>query len=250
MLFRSTLVVLAAILSVTLVSAEPSAKNLTAPQFLSIVRNPPGRDSWAKMEGYAMHKREGARAVRAPIRMGTLFTPERTIAQITFNKNEIYNIGQTYGKNPQSTMESRGFTPGKAQIGIYGINPEDLTMNFIYWNLKVENSAESVRGQDCRVFTLIAPNGKDAVMVFISTEYFFPLRASWYKVAADGKSLEKKPFRTLEVSGFRKEKDFWLVSRLNLSGDDGKWNTVIRFDETSAGLSKDGIPDDVFHVSE
>lgn len=249
MLFRSSLVVLAALLSAVLVAAEPAAKELSADQFLSIVRNPPGRDSWAKMEGYAMHKREGARTVRAPIRMGTLFMPERTIAQIIFNKNEIYNIGQTYGKNPQSTMESRGFAPGKAQIGVYGINPEDLTMNFIYWKLKVENPADSVRGQNCRVFTLIAPNGSDAVMVFISTEYFFPLRASWYKVAQDGKSLEKKPFRTLEVSGFRKEKDFWLVSRLNLSGGDGAWNTVIRFDETSAGLSGNGIPDDVFQVS-
>ncbi len=249
MLFRSSFVVLAALFSAVLAGAEPAAKELSADQFLSIVRNPPGRDSWARMEGSAMHKREGARTVRAPIRMGTLFTPERTIAQIIFNKNEIYNIGQTYGKNPQSTMESRGFAPGKAQIGVYGINPEDLTMNFIYWKLKVENPADSVRGQNCRVFTLIAPNGKDAVMVFISTEYFFPLRASWYKVAADGRSLEKKPFRTLEVSGFRKEKDFWLVSRLNLSGGDGAWNTVIRFDETSAGLSRDGIPDDVFQVS-
>ncbi|MGN0872007.1 MAG: hypothetical protein ACI4UV_12540 [Victivallales bacterium] len=249
MLLRLSVIAMMSLLSAGLSAAQATAKDLTAEQFMSIVRNPPGRDSWAKMEGYAMHKREGARSVKAPIRMGTLFTPERTIAQITFNKNEVYNIGQTYGENPQSTMESGGFAPGKAQIGIYGINPEDLTMNFIYWKLKVENPAGSVRGQACRVFTLIAPNGKDAVMVYISTDYFFPLRAAWYKVAPDGRSLEKKPFRILEVSGFRKEKDFWLVSRLNLTGGDGNWNTVIRFDETSAGLSKNGIPEDVFNVS-
>ena len=251
MLFRLFVIAMMSLLCAgRLSAAEKSAKDLTSEQFRSIVRNPPGRDSWAKMEGYAMHKRDGARSVKAPIRMGTLFTPERTIAQITFNKNEVYNIGQTYGKNPQSTMESKGFLPGEAQIGIYGINPEDLTMNFLYWKLKVENPPESVRGQDCRVFTLIAPNGKDAVMVYISTDYFFPLKAAWYKVAEDGKSLTKKPFRILEVSGFRKEKDFWLVGKLNLSGGDNNWNTVIRFEETAAGLSKDGIPGDVFKVSE
>ena len=137
MLLRLSVIAMMSLLSAGLSAAQATAKDLTAEQFMSIVRNPPGRDSWAKMEGYAMHKREGARPVKAQIRMGTLFTPERTIAQITFNKNEVYNIGQTYGENPQSTMESGGFAPGKAQIGIYGINPEDLTINFIYWKLKV-----------------------------------------------------------------------------------------------------------------
>jgi len=230
-------------------AAGDAARTMSADQFMSIVRNPPGRESWAKMEGYAMHRRDGARTVKAPIRMGMLFTPERTIAQITFQGNEVYNIGQTYGKDPRSTMESRGFEPGKARIGIYGINPEDLTMNFLYWKLKAEDPPDSVRGQNCRVFTLIAPNGTDAVKVHISTEYFFPLRASWHKIASDGGSLAGKPFRVLEISGFRKEKDFWLVSKLNLSGD-GTWNTVIRFEKSSAGLSKNGVPEDVFTVSE
>ena len=118
MLLRLSVIAMMSLLSAGLSAAQATAKDLTAEQFMSIVRNPPGRDSWAKMEGYAMHKREGARPVKAQIRMGTLFTPERTIAQITFNKNEVYNIGQTYGENPQSTMESGGFAPGKAQIGI------------------------------------------------------------------------------------------------------------------------------------
>ena len=100
MLLRLSVIAMMSLLSAGLSAAQATAKDLTAEQFMSIVRNPPGRDSWAKMEGYAMHKREGARPVKAQIRMGTLFTPERTIAQITFNKNEVYNIGQTYGENP------------------------------------------------------------------------------------------------------------------------------------------------------
>lgn len=244
MIVRISAVVLMSVLCTALFSAEKTTKDLTAGQFLSLVRNPPGRDSWAKMEGIAVHRRDGARTIKSPIRMGTLFTPERTTAQITFGKNEIYNIGQTYGTNPQSTMES--FVEGKPEIDIYGINPEDLTMNFLYWKLKVENPPSSFRGQDCRVFTLIAPNEKDAVMVYISTEYLFPVKAEWFKVAAAGDRLEGKPFRTLEVSAFKKEKDFWLVSKLNLSGEN--WNTVIRFEDTAAGLSQKGIPADVFRA--
>ena len=41
MLFRSSFVVLAALFSAVLAGAEPAAKELSADQFLSIVRNPP-----------------------------------------------------------------------------------------------------------------------------------------------------------------------------------------------------------------
>ena len=59
----------------------------TAEAFLSRVRNPPGRDSWASMKGSAQHRRDNARTVKADIQMGIFFTPVRTLAQIRFNGN-------------------------------------------------------------------------------------------------------------------------------------------------------------------
>ncbi len=210
----------------------------TAQDFLARVRNPPGRDSWASMKGTAQHRRDNARPVKADLEMGIFFTPVRTLAQIRFNGNEIYNIGQSYGKDASTSVDSR-IPPGqKPQIGIYGITPEDLAMSFLYWDFLEEHPQDSVRGQPCRVFTLISKDRSERVKVTVSCEYFFPLRAEWFR------KEEKEPTRKLEAAAFKKSNDYWFVSKLVLSGKN--WTTTIRFPEVAAGPFKDKLPAGLF----
>lgn len=213
-------------------------KDWTADMFLSRVRNPPGRQSWALMKGFAQHSRNGMKPVKAPIEMGIFFTPVRTLAQIRFNKNEVYNIGQSYGKDGSTSVDSKTVSGGKPQIGIYGITPEDLAMSFLYWKFERELKNTSVRGQECRVFLLKNKEGSERVKVAVSCEYFFPLKAEWYR----GNSVTA--IRSLEAASFKKEKDYWFVSKIILSGKD--WTTQIRFPEVDAGEFNGKLPAGVF----
>ena len=211
----------------------------SAQDFLARVRNPPGRDSWASMKGSAQHRRDDARPVKANIEMGIFFTPVRTLAQIRFNGNdEIYTIGQSYGKDGSTSVDNK-IAPGKKpQIGVFGITPEDLAMSFLYWDFLEEHPRDTVRGQDCRVFTLISKDKSERVKVTISCEYFFPLRAEWFR------KEETEPVRKLEAAAFKKNNDYWFVSKLILSGKD--WTTTIRFPEVAAGPFKDKLPAGLF----
>lgn len=219
-------------------AGKDSPENWTAEDFLMRVRNPPGRDSWASMKGSAQHRREGARPVKASIEMGIFFTSVRTLAQIRFNGSEIYTIGQSYGKDGATSVDSRIKGNAKPQIGIYGITPEDLAMSFLYWEFRREFPRETVRGQDCRVFLLASKDGRETVKAAISCEYFFPLRAEWFR------GDEKEPVRKLEAAAFKKEQDYWFVSKLLLSGRN--WNTTIRFPEVAAGQFNGQLPQGVF----
>ena len=206
--------------------------------FLARVRNPPGRDSWASMKGSAQHRRSSARTVKAAIEMGIFFTPVRTLAQIRFNGNEIYTIGQSYGKDSATSVENKIPDGVQPQIGIYGITPEDLAMSFLYWDFLEEHPRETVRGQPCRVFTLASKDRSERVKVKISCEYFFPLQAEWFR------KNEAEPFRKLEAAAFKKDSDYWFVSKLILSGKD--WVTTIRFPEVAAGQFKGKLPQGLF----
>lgn len=219
--------------------------DLSAEEFLRIVRNPPGRESWAKMTGKASHKRKNSRTVEAPLRLGILFTPARTVAQIVFDEGEYYDLGQSYGENPTSTLES-ACTAGKMpRLGVFGIAPQDLTMGFLYQSLLREEKSDSVRGETCRVFSMRSPDGKGRTKVYISARFFFPLKAEFFSSQEDlTQKNSAEPERTLEISGFTKENDFWIVKSLNLFGPD--WRTRIDFDKTEAGFTSDSLPADVF----
>ena len=217
---------------------NPAPAQWPAQDFLARVRNPPGRDSWALMKGSAQHRRDNARPVKAALEMGIFFTPVRTLAQIRFNGSEIYTIGQSYGKDGSTSVDRKIPSGVKPQIGVYGITPEDLAMSFLYWDFLREHPHDSVRGQPCRVFSLISKDRSERVKVTISCEYFFPLRAEWFR------KDETEPIRKLEAAAFRKNNDYWFVSKLILSGKD--WTTTIRFPEVDAGPFQDKLPQGLF----
>ncbi|MBO7147144.1 MAG: hypothetical protein J6W81_05305 [Lentisphaeria bacterium] len=207
-------------------------------RFLGYVRNPPGRDSWASLKGTAQHLRDNSRPVQAKIEMGIFFTPVRTLAQIRFNGNEVYTIGQSYGKDGATNVEKRITDGKKAQIGIYGITPEDLALSFLYWKFVKEEAPVTVRMEKCRVFRLESKDRKEQVVVTISCQYLFPFKAEWYRKDS------KEPVRKLEAAAFRKNNDYWFITKINLSGKG--WFTTIRFNDVNAGPFKQKLPEGLF----
>lgn len=212
----------------------------SADRFLHQVRNMQSRHSWALMKGSARHSRKGNKTVRSSLEMGIFFTPVRTLAQIRFGgTDEIYTIGQSYGKDGSTSVKTFLKKGVNARIGVYGITPEELAMSFLYWDLKKEFANESVRGQTCRVFLLQNKDRTQLAKVYISRDYFFPIRAEFSSVSAPSKI-----FKTLEAAAFKRENGYYFVSRINLRGEN--WNTLIRFDDLQAGPFKGKLPKGVF----
>ena len=216
-------------------------KALSAEQFVNVVRTPSGRESWGILEGKASHRRRGASTVEAPIRFSVLFTRSRTIAQIVFNGNEIYDVAQSYTAPFASSIDMRE-PGGRQSLNDFGLRPEDLTMNFIFWPLKRELEPDSVRGVACRVMIFESPAGKESVKVYIARDYYSPMKVEWFNVPAA--KISGRAFRTLEVTSFRKSGDLWVVGALSLFGPG--WRTVVDFPDSKAGLTKDGVAKELF----
>lgn len=218
---------------------------MDAPDFLKIARRPPIEESWAKMQGEISHKRGTADTLKYPIYLGIRFTPERTLAQVAANKNEFYNIGQTYSDKPESTsiIVDRP-EKDKSILADCGVRPEDLTLSFLYWPFQKELKPEEIKGYPCRVFQLLSPDKKESATVYISSQYFFPLKVEWFKNTI-GNEVQK-PDRTLEIKSFKKgaNENFWIVDTLEISGPG--FRTKIDFPESSADYSKNGVPPELF----
>ena len=217
---------------------------LPAEDFLRIVRHVPGQETWAKMAGTAQHKRPGARRIKAPVRLAIRFTPTRIVARLVFNESEIYDLGQAFDP-PIATTETQikpGATP---QLGLYGIDVSDMTLSFIYRETIREEKPERVSIFPCRVFMLKGSTEGETARVFVSTEYFFPVKVQWFR-KDPGAGQAGIPHRELEIASVKKaeDNDFYLIPKLEISGPD--WRTKIDFDERSAGYAKDGMPSDLF----
>lgn len=215
--------------------------SLPAEEFLRCVRRAPSGETWALMSGTATHRRSGARAIQDSIRIGMRFTPQRILAQLTFAGNEQYELGQTFTEPPVFTQEVRAPDPEKTRLSLYGVAASDLTLGFLYRKLIREEKPDSVKTVSCRVFLLDGGND-DYVRVWISDEYLFPLKAHWFKTLPEESGGE--PYRELELGGFRKENDYYVVKELLLFGPD--WRTRIEFDRTDAGSASEKAPADLF----
>jgi hypothetical protein len=225
--------------------APVQGAKLDAAGFLSIARRPPIDESWAKMKGEILHKRGTSDTVKYPIYLGIRFTPERTLAQIVANNNEFYNIGQAYSDKPENTsIIVNRQEKDKSVLADCGIRPEDLTLSFLYWPLQKELKNDSIKGYPCRVFQLLSPDKKESANVYISSQYFFPLKVEWFR-NSNGKE-SSIPSRTLEVKSFKKDpnENFWIVDTLEIYGSG--FRTKIDFTESSAGYSKNGVPPELF----
>lgn len=221
--------------------AGQDSKKISAEAFLRMARRAPAGESWAKMEGTATHRRTGSSAIKDTIRVGIRFTPKRVIAQLVFAGNEYYEMGQTFDTPPVFTQETDVPDKDRTRLSLYGIMPSDLTLGFLYRDLVREEKSESVKMLDCRVFVLKGGEN-DYVRVWLSEDYFFPLKVHWFRSLPDEKM---KPYRELELGGVKKEDDFYVVHELFLFGQD--WRTRVEFDKRAAGRVEEAqAPVDLF----
>lgn len=211
---------------------------MSAKEFMDAVRNPPFRRSWALLQGEAVHKRKGAASLRAPLRIGILFTPARTLAQIDFDKGEIYHVGQSYGAKGTTTLENMFPKVRKPRIGIFGIDPTDLSMSFLYYDLVKEGKNESVRTLPCRVFYLKKKGSPIFIRAVIARDYLFPLKVEFF--AGEG----RKPYKKLEVTAFQKKGEYYHPDRIRLEGEN--WKSMVSFSEMDAGPMDKSLPANLF----
>ena len=157
---------------------------------------------------------------------------------------EIEALGQTFDP-PVSTYNSQLPKDIKAKLPLYGIDISDLTLGFMYKDLLREEKPESVKTLNCRVFMLKGLKEGETARIFISTEYFFPLKVQWFR-RDPAKYPGEKYWRMLEIASVKKapDSDFYLIPKLEISGPD--WMTMINFTERAAGYAKDGMPKDLF----
>jgi len=228
---------LAALLTTGASVAEPEAA-----AFLARVRQVPREESWAQLTGQVEHRRRGREGVvKVAIYLGLRLTPERILAQVIADR-ESYRLGQVVAATSGGTtvIPENVADPAASRLAELGLRPEDLTLSFLYWDLVRELPRERLRTRDCRVLLLQAPDRRpEWVRVACCVEAGFPLRVEWLRDNPEG-----TPYRTLEITSFRKEAGFWLVDGLNLQGPG--WRSRITFEQCAAGRVAEGVPADLF----
>jgi hypothetical protein len=206
---------------------SPAAEKLPLDAFLRQVRHPSPTATFAALEGTIQHRRSGEPAKSEPLYFAVILQPERMTGQIVVGGTEGYLIGQTRqaGNSETSVIPMRGATEEHNLLGYMGVRPSDLTMSFLYYPATEELKPDSVRGIGCRVVMLEAPDKSERAKVYIAENYFFPLRAEFFKPG------ETVPYRTLEVNSFRQSNGLYYTDELSLFGPG--WRTRINFDKSA-----------------
>ncbi len=219
------LLILFTLIAAALLPAEEKPLSLDA--FMQQARHPNPMATYAALDGTIQHRRSGEPVKSEPIYFAVILQPERMTGQIIIDGTEGYLIGQTResGSSETSVIPMRGSAEEHNQLGYMGVRPSDLTMSFLFYPVKEELKPDSVKGIDCRVVMLEAPDKSEQVKVYIAENYFFPLRAEFFKPG------ETAPYRTLEVNSFRKSNDLYYTDELSLYGPG--WRTRINFDKSA-----------------
>jgi hypothetical protein len=170
------------------------------------------------------------------IYVGIRFTPQIIFAQVLIDNKESYTISQSFTLKPPTIIKD-GDSTSKIMQNV-GVRPEDLTLSFMYWEPETFLGYESFKTSSCAKIALRSPISKEKAIVMINKEHAFPLKVEWFKDGND------EALRTMEVSSFKKENDYWFVDEIILYGPG--WKTKISFSETEANSSKLGIPGDLF----
>ncbi len=196
---------------------------LAAKEFLSEVRRPLRIDAWGEFTGKVTYK-SNDKSVKGDLRVRITFTQSSMHTQIVLNDKNVYVLEQTHkdGEAVKAKIEppDKEEKPG---LFDFGIDPEDLTFSFIYWDFIEELPRKSSRLRECRVMRLKDPKGDGTVNVWFSAKHGFPMEAWWYKAG------QEKPWRKLEFKGAKRfENGLWFVKEMRLEGND--WKTQVRFD--------------------
>ena len=208
------------------VPAEKEMTTLSAQDFLAEVRKPLRTDAWGEFTGRVTYKSPKGQQ-KGDLRVRITFTSKSMHTQIVLNDKNVYAMEQTHkeGEAVKSTIEMPE-TEERPGLFEFGVDPEDLTFSFIYWDFIEELPRENSRLRECRVMRLKDPTGKGTVNVFFSAKHGFPMEASWFREG------ETKAWRKLEFKGAKRfENGLWFVKEMRLEGDD--WKTQVKFDHVA-----------------
>lgn len=205
-----------------------------AVKLLSMARRPFLEPEWCRFKGEIRYRGKDLRQT-VPVTLAMRLSPERLDAELVLDGGRPTRISQVYkpdGTLPEVTLAlPPAEKKGALTLTQLGLQPEDLTFCFLYWNFVQELEPDSVRGQACRVLELVHPQKFEKVRVWMLKEHAFPLRVQWF---LPGEVLY---YRQLEFSDFKKNDNFWYPTGLLLSGNG--WKSQVTFAETEAARPAD-----------
>ena len=194
------------------------------------------------MSGKLQHRGKERRE-KLPIRASMLFGGDSLRAEIVLDEAKVYGVAQVYTADevPKVTLSLPDDASG-VTLGDMGIDPEDITFSFLYWDFERELPPDSVRGQPCRILELSHPDKEQTARVWISAHHLFPLKVWWFK------DREETAWRTLEFKDFKRRDDLWFVKEILLTGKG--WKTKVTFrDVEAASTTQQAPPADLFTAS-
>lgn len=223
---KKTVIYLLSLLFIVNLSGK---EKLNSNDFLSMLRNGYKRNNgntYAILDGQIEHVRRNTDEVMEyPISMGVIITPDKSMTQIVVDNNEGYMVGQSDTTSilplhnpleiPQSKLEKMG------------LNPADLAMSFVNYDLVNELPSTTIKFVDSRVFVLKNPANDELVKIYVASDYFFTLKAEFFVNTQDME--QNKLNRTLEISSFKKLNGLYYVEKLDLYGPG--WRTIVKFDQ-------------------
>lgn len=226
------------ILCVNFLHADEN-KTISAEDFLNQVRQPFMQPTYWEMQGEIQTYAKGKGSKKEQITMELTYNVMEMSSALLLGKTDVYFAYQKNNyleknKKPEMTLKM----PEKAQtisMKEAGIEPEDITFAFIYWDLLYDFKFEKVKGQNCRVLELKHPNSNDRVIAWFSTNYGFPLQVYYYR------NKESNPWRILEFKDFKEyKKDFWFVKTILIRDPKANWRTQLTFDNAEMTLMPKG----------
>ena len=211
--------------------ASPTGDRIPSEAFLQQVRDAFQVEFWGTLRGRIVHAGKDAFSglQRAEVNVRLVFEESKVRAAVDVGPGNVYHVTQTLcGQGmPELVLDEPETVepPGLAELGV---QPSDLTLNFIYWKFVAELEPEAVGGQPCRVFKLTHPEKDEYVTVWLTAgEARFPLQVEWYDAGG------REPRRMLRFKGSKRfGPDFWFAREMRLDGyGSERWKTKVIFEE-------------------
>ena len=202
-------------------------RKVSAPEFLALIRDPLRADAWSIITGSITHARGDNDLIHGTVRMSMRLSPQKMLTQLTLNDTNTYILEQVYDRQDSKTKLDLEMPKNevKPNLATFGLNPDDLSFAFFYWDFLEELTTRDDADNGMRVMRLLNPQHTGStVKVWFNSKHGFPVEAHW--LAPDG-HVERK----LELKGAKRHKNgLWFVKEMRLEAGDSAWKTQIRFD--------------------
>ena len=170
------------------------------------------QSSFADLRGIVTHLRKNqGGAVYFPIQLLIVFQREDVKAKVVIGNDEEHKFKQN--NRTRKTVTSCNKELSESLLSKVGIRIEDLTMSFLDYPVTREFPRETVKTISCRVLELLSPEG-EVIKIWVAAEYLFPVKVEFYGA---NNHKNSKPVRSLEITGFKKVGNYYVVTDIALS---------------------------------